>query len=109
MAIQTLVENSVKHGVASLGKPGVVEVRIDIGESDLQVEVRDNGRGFDRSSISKLPSSGNGYGLRNVEERLRGYFGDAAKLTIGRDREREMTVVSIQMPTTGPTVGASMG
>jgi sensor histidine kinase YesM len=44
--------------------------------------------------------SGGGHGLRNIRERLRGYFGDAARLDIGRDATLGITVVNVEMPRT---------
>ena len=45
-----------------------------------------------------VQTRGNGYGLRNIRERLRGHFGDAASLNVERDTRLGMTVVSVEMP-----------
>jgi sensor histidine kinase YesM len=95
MIIQTLVENAVKHGIAELATPGFVEVRVDAVDSRLRIEVRDNGPGF-REPASRPESDEGGYGLRNVRDRLRGHFGAAASLNIGR--AQGMTVVRIEIP-----------
>ncbi len=100
MMIQTLVENAVKHGVGAVSVPGLVDVRVSVTACTgaLRIEVRDNGPGFGGSNVSKLRRTGSGYGLCNVQERLRRYFGEAGKLSIGRDEARNMTVVSIDLP-----------
>ncbi len=98
MIVQTLVENAVKHGVAALTTPGLVDLRAYISGSRLRIEVRDNGPGFRQSALQRPPRPAAGYGLRNVRDRLRGYFGDAAHLSIGRDPGSGMTLVSIEMP-----------
>ncbi len=105
MMVQTLVENAVKHGVARLTTPGEVEVRAEILDGRLRIEVRDNGPGFTESAL-RPPRPAGGYGLRNVRERLGGYFGDAARLSIGRDAARDMTLVSIEMPVSTPAAAA---
>ena len=69
-----------------------------ISGSRLRIEVRDNGPGFSQSALQRPPRPAAGYGLRNVRDRLRGYFGDAAHLSIGRDPGCGMTLVSIEMP-----------
>jgi len=48
----------------------------------LSIEVFDNGPGFPAGFSLSEPASPNtgGYGLRNVAERLRGYYGDLAQL-----------------------------
>lgn len=75
MLIQPLVENAMKHGVAHVaaGARVALDVRGDGGA--LIVEVSDNGPGFPAGFAPPL-----GHGLRNVADRLRGYFGDRATL-----------------------------
>ena len=57
-------------------------VRVGLLQGALSIEVLDNGPGFP-AGFSLAPSAGpngRGYGLRNVAERLRGYYGDSALL-----------------------------
>jgi signal transduction histidine kinase len=98
MTVQTLVENAVKHGVGGISAPGVVEIEADVLESRLRIQVRDNGPGFEAAAMRAVQTRGNGYGLRNIRERLRGHFGDAASLNVERDTRLGMTVVSVEMP-----------
>ena len=107
MIIQTLVENAIKHGISSLTTPGFVYVRVRALDSRLRIEVRDNGPGFQESATSSETAAG-GYGLRNIRERLRGYFGEGTTLTIGRDEARGMTLVTIDMPRTARPCGAGV-
>ncbi|HTP88384.1 MAG TPA: histidine kinase [Bryobacteraceae bacterium] len=107
MIVQTLVENAVKHGVAAMTAPGLIEVRVEASQSGVRIEVRDNGPGFTDALLRKPVRKGNGYGLHNVQGRLRGYFGHAAKLTIERDNARNMTLVSIALPSAGQPQGAT--
>ncbi len=101
MIVQTLVENAIKHGVASVRGLGIVEVRARQREDRLRLEVLDNGPGFDldHNSAAILESgSSTGYGLRNIRERLQGYFGSDATLSLEREESSGMTVVVIEMP-----------
>jgi Histidine kinase len=100
MLVQTLVENATRHGVGAIATPGVIEVLASASGDTLRIEVRDNGPGFRSGAAPATQSRDGGYGLRNVRERLRGHFGDAASLTIGRDAALGMTVVGIEMPRT---------
>ena len=100
MLVQTLVENAVKHGVGAIRVPGRIEVNVDVTEGRLRIEVRDNGPGFEDSAAGVFHQPGEGHGLRNIRERLRGYFGDAAHLCVSRDGTTAMTVVTIEMPRT---------
>jgi sensor histidine kinase YesM len=103
MMVQTLVENAVKHGVARVRGPSSVQVSARRDGEFLVIDVADSGPGFD-DAAANLPvrSDGGrqpgGFGLHNVRERLSGHFGDTAKLSIGRDEERAVTVVSLFVP-----------
>lgn len=104
MIVQTLVENAVKHGIAELTSPGLVELRVEAEGPRLRIEVRDNGPGFREPEPRRGPD-GSGYGLRNVRDRLRGHYGAEAGLSIARDGARGMTVVRIEIPLAGDVVG----
>ena len=97
MMVQTLVENAVKHGVAAVRGPGRVEVDAHLDGDRLRIQVADNGPGFPDNQPA-APSRDSGYGLKNIRERLRGYFADQAELVLGRDAARRMTVAAIIMP-----------
>jgi two-component system LytT family sensor kinase len=76
MTIQPLVENAIKHGVSALEGMGTIGVRAVLKGELLCVEVSDNGPGFPRGfSIGE-----GGQGLRNIVERIAGYYGDCAQL-----------------------------
>ncbi len=97
MMVQTLVENSIKHGVAKVRGVGVVLVRARRVSERVRVEVLDNGPGFSEGTEAKESPRG-GYGLKNIRERLQGYFEGEAELIVGRDQTRNLTIVSIEIP-----------
>jgi Histidine kinase len=76
MMLQTLVENAIKHGLESKPGGGTVWIRATTGNRELSVTVADDGRGFNAES------SGTGIGLKNVRERLRLAYGNAARFSI---------------------------
>ncbi len=92
LAIMSLVENAIKHGIEP--QPG--EVRIDISatgaDGQLLVTVSDNGRGFQNEL-------GSGIGLLNVQERLSALFGDKAELQL-QAKESGGVCASISLPAT---------
>ena len=101
MAVQTLVENAVKHGLSELRGPAVVRVLARHEGETLVVSVIDNGPGFSdtaRAATEMPPGPRGGYGLTNVRQRLRGYFGDDGSLMIERDTSRGETIVSLRLP-----------
>lgn len=79
LILQPLVENAVKHGLARTADPVLVEIRAARDGGELVLQVRDSGE----SGTPPQPS-GLGVGLRNVEARLRGAYGPAARLACER-------------------------
>jgi LytS/YehU family sensor histidine kinase len=93
LAVQTLVENSIKHAIAP--RPGGGRLRIDATADDgrLVVGVWDDGPGFSGETIRP------GHGLENLQSRLAARFGDDGALTVAR--ELGGTRVTIVIPRTG--------
>ncbi len=66
MSIQPVVENSLQHGVRSLGDKGKIWIKTaKIGDC-VEVIVKDNGVGFDTSILEEKQS----IGLNNLEKRV---------------------------------------
>ncbi len=76
LLLQPLVENAIQHGIEPLAEGGEVTVTAQCKGDSVVLTVRDNGKGLD----SHAPSSGTG--IRNIEERLRGLYGDRATLSL---------------------------
>jgi hypothetical protein len=92
MMIQTLVENSIRHGLEPKPEGGTLNVRAEIVHGKLQVTVADTGVGFGNGG-----TSGTGVGLANIRERLQLLYGDKATLTVGANQPSG-TVVTITVP-----------
>jgi signal transduction histidine kinase len=78
VSIQPLIENAIRHGIADKKEGGLVRLRAALEGDCVSVEVFDTGPGFPPEF--SFEHSAEGHGLRNVLERLRGYYGDAACL-----------------------------
>ena len=90
LAVQTLVENSVKHVVAARREGGSVSISARPEGNRVCIEVRDDGPGFGADSIK------DGHGLDNLQSRLSALFGNQAALELStRDGQ---TVVTISLP-----------
>jgi len=77
MCVQPLIENAIRHGTSAVEGPGTVRLRIAVAGEMASIEVCDNGPGFP-PGFSLAGSAG--HGLRNISERLKGYYGDSARL-----------------------------
>ena len=76
MMLQTLVENAIKHGLEPRTDGGTVWILAKEADGRVAVTVADDGMGFGSST------NGTGIGLRNVRERLRLAYGNAASFSI---------------------------
>ena len=80
MMLQSLVENSIKHGLEPKAEGGSIHVSAEVIHGKLAVSVADTGVGF-----AKAPTAGTGTGLTNIRERLNLIYGDAAELKIAEN------------------------
>ena len=75
MMLQILIENAIKHGLEPKIAGGRIDIRASVEGQVLQVDVLDDGIGFN-------VHAGDGLGLANVRERLRILYGNRAQLVI---------------------------
>jgi sensor histidine kinase YesM len=92
MMLQTLIENAIKHGLEPKIEGGRIDVKAQLIDGIMQVDVRDNGVGFNMHSDE-------GVGLANIRERLRLLFGPRAELVIEQPLEGG-ALASIRVPFT---------
>jgi Histidine kinase/Histidine kinase-, DNA gyrase B-, and HSP90-like ATPase len=101
MMLQSLVENSIKHGLEPKPEGGSLTISADISNGRLRVTVADSGLGFAAAGVS-----GSGVGLANVRERLAALYGGAARLSIEANSPSG-TIVTIEVPYTFEADGRS--
>jgi two-component system LytT family sensor kinase len=53
MLLQPFVENAVKHGISEKGNEGKIEINFEKQSSNLVLQIKDNGIGFDTSETYK--------------------------------------------------------
>ncbi len=92
LAVQTLVENSIKHAIAPRPEGGRVRVDASATDGRLIVGVWDDGPGFTADAMRA------GHGLENLQGRLAARFGGAAALSVARHDGG--TLVTIALPRT---------
>ncbi len=85
LILQPLVENAIRHGIAPRSAPGKIEIRSRRVQSQLCLEVCDNGPGL---------SNGNkkGVGLSNTEARLQQLYGANAQFELQSAPDQGLTV-----------------
>jgi hypothetical protein len=79
LVLQPLIENAIKHGIATMVEGGTVRLEGHIENGRLAVRVENS---FDPEAPSPRR---HGLGLRNVRSRLQTRFGDAAHLQLAAE------------------------
>jgi len=81
LALSTLTENAIKHGLNPLPEGGCIEISARIEAGRLKVCVADTGAGFRHNS-------GSGSGLANLRARLAALYADAGALAFNANLPR---------------------
>lgn len=105
LMLQPLVENAIYHGMEFMDGDGEICVRVNREADDLWFRVIDNGFGMTRQQVENLLGEenhvssrrGSGIGVKNVNERIKLYFGEDYGLTIQSEPD-EGTTVCIHLP-----------
>lgn len=95
MILQPIIENSIKHGLASKVDGGVIRLRTWLEETELHISIEDDGIGIPESKLAKVLEGG--VGVSNVNERLKVLYGSAFRLWID-SREGNGTETLIVLP-----------
>lgn len=88
--LQPLIENAIYHGIKAKPGQGIIEVLSEKRGNSIELEVRDNGDGISAENLERLnailagteSSEVGGYGLRNVNQRIKLVFGENYGLKI---------------------------
>lgn len=105
LMLQPLVENAIYHGMEFMDGDGEILITVRMENGDLWFSIQDNGLGMTKEQADSLLTEnahvssrhGSGIGVKNVNERIRLYFGESYGLTI--DSEPDVgTVVRIHLP-----------
>lgn len=86
LALQPLVENAVRHGLAAKPDGGTVSLTAEDAGSECVISVEDDGVGMDpgklRDEMDDSHLAGAHVGIGNVHDRLRAAFGDECGLVV---------------------------
>ena len=101
MSLQPIVENAIYHGLDRMVDEGRILIRIYSEGEDVIFRVEDNGVGMSeeqcRSILHKEPGDNSGIGIKNVNDRIKIYFGKEYGLSIESELDEGTTVI-IRMP-----------
>lgn len=98
LLLQPLLENAIRHGLAPVREGGWVSVQARREGARLHLHIEDDGVGL-------RPDLHAGVGLRNVQERLRTLYAQAAEFLIGERPGGRGTRITIVIPLGTPLHG----
>ena len=101
ITLQPIIENAIYHGINGLVDEGEIRISCRADGGDILFTVEDNGTGMEPEQVQailrKERSDHTGIGIKNVNDRLKIYFGPAYGITIDSVPD-EGTRVYIRMP-----------
>ena len=100
LILQPLIENAIDHGIDVMpdGRRGAISISCKDMDTYIQFIVKDNGIGMTREQTIKiLTKDSKGYGVRNVNERLKLCYGEEYPMII-KSKENTGTEVIITIP-----------
>ncbi|MFC9708755.1 sensor histidine kinase [Paenibacillus sp. NPDC056933] len=113
MTLQPLLENALYHGIKNKRGKGRIDIRGHIHEDSIVLTVTDNGVGISPERLEHIrgylehPSPSEtteevqgGFGLLNVHQRLRLYFGETYGIEI-ESKDGEGTEIKVRIPKDG--------
>jgi two-component system sensor histidine kinase YesM len=103
--LQPLVENALTHGIEPKRVHGVITVTaaLESGENAVILKVADDGIGMEEERVDAMlagqvqQTSGSGYAIKNIMERLKGYYGERASFEVS-SKPGNGTVITITLP-----------
>ena len=104
LMLQPLVENAIYHGMESMDGDGEIDVKVFKEDDSLYFTITDNGLGMSEDMVETLLSKdfvtskkGSGIGVKNVNERIKLYFGSEYGLKVESEPD-EGTKITIHLP-----------
>ena len=101
ITLQPIIENSINHGLDLMVEEGRIDVRVRFDGDDIVFSVQDNGVGMGPEQLEAImqhgPTDRTGIGIKNVNDRLKIYFGRSYGLSITSEPDVG-TCVEIRMP-----------
>ncbi|MEK4058863.1 MULTISPECIES: sensor histidine kinase [Paenibacillus] len=102
--LQPLVENAILHGIMEKEpEAGIIRVRAWAEQEDLIIQLLDDGIGMDSEELGAIfkgdnrKRKGGGYGVRNIDERLKFAYGTTYGLKF-ESISKQGTCVYVRIP-----------
>lgn len=96
--MQPLVENAIEHGIDTLrAERGRIQIGISEEDQYIMIKVHDNGKElYQKIGEDVMPRENFGYGVRNVDKRIRLLCGSSCGVTIYADAAGTMSEIKLK-------------
>jgi two-component system sensor histidine kinase YesM len=103
LILQPLVENSIYHGIKSMDKKGIIKIEGKIEGQKIIFNVIDNGNAMTEDQVNQLNNvlknsieeDNFGIGIKNVNNRIRLYFGTEYELSFKKENDNIIAKITI--------------
>ena len=110
ISLQPIVENAIYHGIEELAEDASIYIKAYMEDQDFYIEITDSGKGMSEQDMLNIQKkiagemettagSGNGIGLKNVQDRIRISFGEQYGISI-ISKQNCFTKVIVRLPIT---------
>lgn len=100
ITLQPFIENAINHGLNGLVEEGQITIGVHTEDNCLIMTVEDNGIGMPPEALEAVMNRSDddaGIGIKNVDDRLKIYFGNTYGVTLFSEPEAGTRVI-IRMP-----------
>ena len=95
IVLQPLVENAIYHGIKESERPGKITITVSKRDTFIDICIADNGVGINGNTTSTKELGG--VGIKNIQERLTLFFGEAFSMEI-ESEPNAYTKVYLHLP-----------
>ena len=101
ITIQPIIENALYHGISRMVDEGEILISVHKVNNDIIIKIKDNGVGMSEeqveSILKKERTDSKGIGVKNVNDRIKIYFGDDYGIVVESELDVG-TIITIKIP-----------
>lgn len=101
ITIQPIIENALYHGISRMVDEGEILISVHKIDEDIIITIKDNGVGMSKeqveSILKKERTDSKGIGVKNVNDRIKIYFGDDYGIVVESELDIG-TTITIRIP-----------
>lgn len=97
ITLQPIIENAIYHGIDRMVDEGLIRIEARSAGNDIEFRVYDNGAGMTKeqceSILKKERSDSSGIGIKNVNDRIKIFFGEEYGIYIESEPDEGTTII----------------